>query len=359
MPGWRRAVLPSLPWVVCSMNSSCPPCPPEHLAVQYGGHPACERCGESWLRRPGCAAAIVDRHVEKNGGTTMRTLLEQVNAGWHGRCAFVGYAFDRRKVESILRSGTRVCAEAHGAVGPRFWEKELPQLRALQLRVGACSGIKVVLRVREPFAWYVSWYLWEAALGGRQKINASSLPGNLQARILASGYTSTRHLSGQRGPLSPGESARARRDVMLQRRISFFRPSLSRRVGARRACAAHCRLGGADGALPRVRRARVSACGWLAQPDVPLGKPGARGGRRRRGVGLRPSCRESRRAQVLRAQRTRRDSPRFPEIPRDSPRLSEIPRDSPRFPEIVRDQARRRSSTSQGRARRFATRRTS
>jgi len=138
----------------------------------------------------------------------MRTLLEQVNAGWHGRCAFVGYAFDRRKVESILRSGTRVCAEAHGPVGPRFWEKELPQLRALQLRVGACSGIKVVLRVREPFAWYVSWYLWEAALGGRQKINASSLPGNLQARILASGYTSTRHLSGQRGPLSPGESAR-------------------------------------------------------------------------------------------------------------------------------------------------------
>ncbi|EOD22026.1 hypothetical protein EMIHUDRAFT_240616 [Emiliania huxleyi CCMP1516] len=190
------------------MNSSCPPCPPEHLPVQYGGHPACERCGESWLRRPGCAAAIVDRHVEKNGGTTMRTLLEQVNAGWHGRCAFVGYAFDRRKVESILRSGTRVCAEAHGPVGPRFWEKELPQLRALQLRVGACSGIKVVLRVREPFAWYVSWYLWEAALGGRQKINASSLPGNLQARILASGYTSTRHLSGQRGPLSPGESAR-------------------------------------------------------------------------------------------------------------------------------------------------------
>ena len=103
----------------------------------------------------------------------MRTLLEQVNAGWHGRCAFVGYAFDRRKVESILRSGTRVCAEAHGAVGPRFWEKELPQLRALQLRVGACSGIKVVLRVREPFAWYVSWYLWEAALGGRRKISGN------------------------------------------------------------------------------------------------------------------------------------------------------------------------------------------
>ena len=254
----------------------------------------------------------------------MRTLLEQVNAGWHGRCAFVGYAFDRRKVESILRSGTRVCAEAHGPVGPRFWEKELPQLRALQLRVGACSGIKVVLRVREPFAWYVSWYLWEAALGGRQKINASSLPGNLQARILASGYTSTRHLSGQRGPLSPGESARAPRDVMLQRRISFFK-ALSL-PASRRASSLRC-------ALPtwwRRRSASASSpcsrqCLWVAgsarrttrQTGRTRGSPETGRGAAALVPGIETPSSATRSTHA----------PRFPEIPRDSQRFPEINRD--------------------------------
>jgi len=270
----------------------------------------------------------------------MRTLLEQVNAGWHGRCAFVGYAFDRRKVESILRSGTRVCAEAHGPVGPRFWEKELPQLRALQLRVGACSGIKVVLRVREPFAWYVSWYLWEAALGGRQKINASSLPGNLQARILASGYTSTRHLSGQRGPLSPGESARARRDVMLHRRISFLGP-LSPGESARVELA----LRTADLVAPTERfrefavLASVLVGGWLS-PTYHSANRAHEGvaGDGAWGCGPRAGNRDELKCYALNA---RAETPRFPEIPRDYPRLPEITRDCPRLPEMTRAQRER------------------
>ena len=52
---------------------------------------------------------------------------------------------------------------------------------------GLLGGAGRCLRVREPFSWYVSWFLWTDGLSGRVSLNRSTLPANLQARILLFG----------------------------------------------------------------------------------------------------------------------------------------------------------------------------
>ncbi|EOD24429.1 hypothetical protein EMIHUDRAFT_238464 [Emiliania huxleyi CCMP1516] len=114
------------------------------------------------------------RHVEKNGGSTFRSLLEQNSR--HGRCVRGGNPrpWDVAEVSDALRRGQRVCAEAHGEVGYLFWSRDVPRLRALGVSAGGCSGVKVFLRVREPFAWYVSWFRWEAGYRGLVRLNEST-----------------------------------------------------------------------------------------------------------------------------------------------------------------------------------------
>lgn len=67
----------------------------------------------------------------------------------------------------------------------------MPRLRALGVSAGGCSGVKVFLRVREPFAWYVSWFRWEAGYRGLVRLNESTLPANLQARAWLASRTRT------------------------------------------------------------------------------------------------------------------------------------------------------------------------
>lgn len=158
------------------------PCPQNYMKVNYGGWAACERCVTT---PPGCAAAVLDRHIEKNGGTTMRTLLQTND--WQGRCTYQGYSWRAREVEALLRNGTRVCGEAHTSVR-NFWS-DVQYLKSIRLNTaGGCSSVKVVLRIREPFSFYTSWFLWPAAMDGRQPMNASTLPCDLQSLILIYGW---------------------------------------------------------------------------------------------------------------------------------------------------------------------------
>lgn len=114
----------------------------------------------------------------------MRTLLQEND--WQGRCKFHGYAWRAKEVRALLFNGSRVCSEAHTSVRT-FWS-DVQTLKSLRFKTaGGCSTVKVVLRVREPFSFYTSWFLWPAALAGRKPMNASNLPCNLQSLILIYG----------------------------------------------------------------------------------------------------------------------------------------------------------------------------
>lgn len=135
-----------------------------------------------------CAAVLIDMHIVKNGGTTFRKLL------WHnerlGQCTYLGISdplsAQKEQIHLALRNDSRVCIEHHNGNHHRFWGQvaALREVPLAALAAGGCAGIRVVMRIREPFAWYVSWYLWGAGHNGRQRLNATTLPANLQSRII-------------------------------------------------------------------------------------------------------------------------------------------------------------------------------
>lgn len=149
---------------------------------------------------------VVDRHVPKNAGSTMRSLLRQ-NAAL-GRCKYVGYdvgrtwasrvGFHHQSLVDVARelrkqhstSGEGYCIEAH-MVGPSFWA-DLHAMRALPYAV-RCPVV-LLIRVREPLSWYQSYYNW--AVFSRQERGDTAtwganftdwLPPNMQCRFLLHG----------------------------------------------------------------------------------------------------------------------------------------------------------------------------
>ena len=66
--------------------SSSTACPANFLPVYHADWPACERCPIS--PTPGCAAAIIDRHVEKNGGT-LDSFMEDCQRAMNGGAGFL------------------------------------------------------------------------------------------------------------------------------------------------------------------------------------------------------------------------------------------------------------------------------
>ena len=133
-----------------------------------------------------CAAVLIDRHIHKNGGTAFRQVLA-LNQKL-SRCTYVGMTMEEDRIHQALRNGSRVCVEHHnGGTKVGFWET-VAAMRAMPLAAGGCTGVRVVMRIREPFAWYVSWYLWRPAYNGRVRLNATTLPANLQSRIILGMY---------------------------------------------------------------------------------------------------------------------------------------------------------------------------
>jgi hypothetical protein len=162
--------------------------------------------------------AIIDRHVPKNAGSTFRTFLRQNSKA--GRCTYVGYdvsrtwksrvGFNHHKMSelshTLQREGGWWCVEAH-VVGDNFW----PDVAAMR----AHSHVVMIVRVREPLAWYRSFYDWYVV--GRQRGSDARfgdnftdwLPANLQSRNLLLGT------AGRTNPpevvLAAKQSARAKR----------------------------------------------------------------------------------------------------------------------------------------------------
>ena len=153
------------------------------------------RWDESSAARPKKCTILVDRHVHKNGGSTMRDfLLEQERLGY---ALYQGYTqlywrnlFSKlQKVDAgALEAGSTpqlvMLIEAHfGWVelnGPVL--KDLESLRS-QLQGHDCP-IVTMTRVREPLDFYLSFYQWGVAF--RQKESPGTFGRNFEewARLL-------------------------------------------------------------------------------------------------------------------------------------------------------------------------------
>lgn len=148
-------------------------------------------------------AVVVDRHVAKNAGTTVRTMFQENRAV----CRYVGYdvsrtwtsrvGFEHEEFAELVRelqsSRTRHwCVEAH-VVARTFWD-DVVALRHTQFARRCC--VLVMLRVREPLAWYRSFYDWAVLgrqRGGDDRFGSNFtdwLPSNLQSTVLLSATSS-------------------------------------------------------------------------------------------------------------------------------------------------------------------------
>ena len=167
---------------------------------------------------------VLDRHVPKTAGTTVRTMLRQ-NAKL-GNCEYVGYdlgrtwasrvGFNHRSLADLVGElritpvpHRRLCAEAH-MVAATFWS-DLTVLRTAAF--ARTCRVVVMVRVREPLAWYISFFDW--AVRPRQRTGNARwganftdwLPYNMQSRYLLHGAGVSSEwaddLAAKAGPSAP------------------------------------------------------------------------------------------------------------------------------------------------------------
>lgn len=124
---------------------------------------------------PPSAFILVDRHIEKNAGSTFRELLFQNER--RGLCNYWGYQLrstpwrifaklmeDESNLESPDDAPLRLCIEAHSHID--YGVPWLTRMRSLvEWRKRLRGKLKVLLnvRLREPLSHYVSYYLWTVA----------------------------------------------------------------------------------------------------------------------------------------------------------------------------------------------------
>lgn len=136
----------------------------------------------SWQRtaRPRCAV-VVDRHVHKNGGSTMRDIFlenERLGYGLYQGYTQLYWRSDfpllRRMAEVAVKSGRTpshvLMFESH--FGPMEMSAQvmgdLAELRQTYRAGGLDCRVVLVTRVREPLAYYLSFYKWGVAFRQRE-----------------------------------------------------------------------------------------------------------------------------------------------------------------------------------------------
>ena len=152
---------------------------------------------------------LVDRHIEKNAGSTFRELLFQAEK--RGLCMYWGYqqrsiawtAFLEAMEPNNMTASRlaawvppRVCMEAHSHIDYGIpWLKRLEQLRVLRSKLrhspALRTSIVMLLRLRQPLRLYVSFYLWTVAerQGAIRSALVAPLPiGRAASRIYRRSY---------------------------------------------------------------------------------------------------------------------------------------------------------------------------
>lgn len=148
---------------------------------------------------------LVERHVEKNAGSTFREIL--LRNELHGKCMYWGYqqrsvVWDRFLAGMYNLSKTaplpRICIEAHSHIDHVTpWLRRLEQLQEMRenlKRNNLNVSVLLLLRIREPVSHYISYYLWTVVERQARKPNrfgttfaewAKKVP-NLQTELLLS-----------------------------------------------------------------------------------------------------------------------------------------------------------------------------
>lgn len=144
-------------------------------------------------RQRGCRV-LFDRHIAKNGGTSMRASMLSSS------CQYYGMGFYALTAQQIRRdvndSGVEVaCVEAHSPCSDDWYA----MARALP------CAVTILVRIRRPDAYYLSFFKWGAAgfkpywahdLKRKRQRNATDafvrwVPRNLQTHILDHEYSQT------------------------------------------------------------------------------------------------------------------------------------------------------------------------
>ena len=117
----------------------------------------------------------VDRHLHKNGGSTLREVMLRSEEAGH--CLYYGYTQTREGWDRLVRemrtlNGSssalpRLCVEAHASqASAEFASHRIPDLVGLRSHFAKLAvPVRVVLttRVREPLSYYLSFYRWRVA----------------------------------------------------------------------------------------------------------------------------------------------------------------------------------------------------
>jgi hypothetical protein len=124
---------------------------------------------------PGSGVILLDRHIEKNGGTSFRHVL--LSAERAGRCMYWGFSQKSvawRTMIAGLQSlrpdapAPRICIEAHSYIdfGGYSWIQRLSHLESLRADLAErFPPVQLLLhvRLREPLSYYISFYAWGVA----------------------------------------------------------------------------------------------------------------------------------------------------------------------------------------------------
>ena len=117
---------------------------------------------------------VVDRHIEKNGGTSFREIFRMAEK--EGLCAYWGYSQKSVHWHEFLAAThnltsksipPRLCIEAHSQIDSAIPSiTRLEQISALRQTFatrGVRAKILLNLRLRRPLDHYISYYIWMVA----------------------------------------------------------------------------------------------------------------------------------------------------------------------------------------------------
>ena len=126
---------------------------------------------------------LYDRHIEKNGGSTVRTLFKRLEE--HGECSYWGYDISRGGWRSAIQELRNISQGAGGAPFPRLCIeahcghatesfRHLQQLGELQRSLASSCVVRRVTRIRNPISHYASFFSWARAIRGNGLATASA-----------------------------------------------------------------------------------------------------------------------------------------------------------------------------------------
>ena len=207
MAGWWNALSLLIGMIIGIHLLHSRPCDPEVvltarappiLSAAREDQPLDNRTTPAYTTAPQRCVVLVDRHVHKTGGTTMRDIL--LNNERRGEWLYWGYSLGRvtpvfdelRRLAATGNTTHRVAVEYHHgfiAFSPNVID-QIRSLRATYHALGVDCRIVLVTRVRDPLRFYLSYFKWAAAWRQKQDPErygrnfSEWAPPNLQSALM-------------------------------------------------------------------------------------------------------------------------------------------------------------------------------